>query len=45
MPVIRDAVQAEADRYGVTRSFVTAVRMAESFGIDIEHYIAKKRDR
>lgn len=30
---IRNAVEREADRYGVSKSFVIAVRLAESFGI------------
>lgn len=31
---IREAVQREADRWGVSRSFVIAVALAEFFGID-----------
>lgn len=30
---IRDAVDAEAARHGVSRSFVVAVRLAKSYGI------------
>lgn len=39
---IEEAVSRESLKYGASRSFVVSVRLADSYGIDIETFYDKK---
>jgi hypothetical protein len=40
---LKRAVEWEAHHYNVSKSFVIAVRLADTFGIDIESYVEVPR--
>jgi hypothetical protein len=42
---LKRAIEHEAHHYQVSKSFVIAVRLADTFGIDIESYIERRQLR
>ena len=45
LPRLRRAVEADAQRFNVSRSWVVAVALAEVYGIDVPSFLDRPRKR